>query len=224
MRRIWLAHPNFWLGLVSDLAKNKYDMPRSYLLVLVSFFFFISQVVAANEDRIENLWLASTLLGLAHGSVFSLFPTVCMEWFGMRKNYFCPLFFPSSSKILLFSAHFSENWGYLLLSPMAGGDLFSIIFGKNLDKHHVTNINDQAPTAKAASFAAPQCLLGLECYVDTLYLTAGATFLAILLSIWAGYRDRRKITASREKEEFSRRGGDPWEYDEERRGLIDDAS
>ena len=94
MRPIWsLIQDSILLGLVSDLAKNKYDMPRSYSLVLVSFFFFISQVVAANEDRIENLWIASTLLGLAHGSVFSLFPTVCMEWFGMRKNYFCPLFF-----------------------------------------------------------------------------------------------------------------------------------
>jgi hypothetical protein len=106
---------------------------------------------------------------------------------------------------------------------MAGGNLFSIIFGRNLDKHDVTNTIGQVPIAKAASFAAPQCLLGLECYVDTLYLTAGATFLAMLLSIWAGYRDRRKIAASREKE-FSRRGGDSWEYDEERRGMIDDAS
>ena len=192
-------------------------MPRSYSLVFVSFLFFISQVVAANEDRIDNLWIASTLLGLAYGSVFSLFPTVCMEWFGMRKNYFRPPLFSSSSKILFFSAHFSENWGYLSLSPMAGGNLFSIVFGRNLDKHDVTNANDQA-----APFAAPRCLLGLECYVDTLYLTAGATFLGMLLSIWAGYRDRRKIAASRE--EFSRQGGDPWESDEERRGMIDDAS
>ena len=68
-------------------------MPRSYSLVFVSFLFFISQVVAANEDRIDNLWVTSTLLGLAYGSVFSLFPTVCMEWFGMRKNYFRPPFF-----------------------------------------------------------------------------------------------------------------------------------
>ena len=100
---------------------------------------------------------------------------------------------------------------------MAGGNLFSIVFGRNLDKHDVTNANDQA-----APFAAPRCLLGLECYVDTLYLTAGATFLGMLLSIWAGYRDRRKIAASRE--EFSRQGGDPWESDEERRGMIDGAS
>ena len=221
MRPIWsLIQDSILLGLVSDLAKNKYDMPRSYSLVLVSFFFFISQVVAANEDRIENLWIASTLLGLAHGSVFSLFPTVCMEWFGMRKNYFRPPFFFSSlSKILFFPAHFSENWGYLSLSPMAGGNFFSIVFGRNMDKHDVTNTNGRAPIAKSA---APQCLLGLECYVDTLYLTAGATFLGMLLSIWAGYRDRRKIVASREV--FTRRGGDPWESDEERRGMIDDAS
>jgi hypothetical protein len=140
----------------------------------------------------------------------------------VRTTFVHP-FFSSSSKMLFFSAHFSENWGYLSLSPMAGGNLFSIVFGRNLDKHDVTNTIGQAPIAKAAPFAAPQCLLGLECYVDTLYLTAGATFLAMLLSIWAGYRDRRKIAASREKE-FSRRGGDPWEYDEERRGMIDDAS
>jgi hypothetical protein len=60
-------------------------MPRSYSLVLVAFFFFVSQVATATIDRIEHLWLASALLGLAHGSVFSLFPTVCLEWFGMRK-------------------------------------------------------------------------------------------------------------------------------------------
>jgi hypothetical protein len=107
---------------------------------------------------------------------------------------------------------------------MAGGNLFSIVFGRNLDKHDVTKTNGPASIAKAAPFLAPQCLLGLECYVDTLYLTAGATFLSILLSIWAGYRDRRKIVASREKKEFSRRGGGSWEYDEERRGMINDTS
>jgi hypothetical protein len=106
---------------------------------------------------------------------------------------------------------------------MAGGNLFSLVFGRNLDKHDVTKTNGQASIAKAAPFTAPQCLLGLECYVDTLYLTAGATFLSMLLSVWAGYRDRRKIAASRKKE-FSRRGSASWEYDEERRGMINDDS
>lgn len=47
--------------------------------------FFVSQVVAGSVSNIDHLWIASALLGLAHGSVFSLFPTVCLEWFGMRK-------------------------------------------------------------------------------------------------------------------------------------------
>jgi len=51
----------------------------------VSSFFFISQVMAANVDDVRHLWMASAMLGLAHGSVFSLFPNVCLEWFGMRK-------------------------------------------------------------------------------------------------------------------------------------------
>ena len=45
----------------------------------------------------------------------------------------------------------------------------------------------------------PQCLLGLNCYVDTIYLTIFATFLAILLSIWAGYReDRTKVAIAQD--------------------------
>jgi len=72
-------------GLVSDFAKNKFDIPRSHCLVLVASLIFISQVMTAIEDRIENLWVASSILGLAYGSAFSLFPNVCLEWFGMRK-------------------------------------------------------------------------------------------------------------------------------------------
>lgn len=85
------SHPAFLTplsltGLVSDLGKNRFGMPRSYSLALVSFFFFVSQVATASVSDIRNLWIASSLLGLAHGSVFSLFPTVCLEWFGMRAS------------------------------------------------------------------------------------------------------------------------------------------
>ena len=80
-----LSSPSL-IGLVSDLGKNRFGMPRSYSLTLVSFFFFVSQVATASINDIQNLWIASSLLGLAHGSVFSLFPTVCLEWFGMRAS------------------------------------------------------------------------------------------------------------------------------------------
>jgi len=106
------------------------------------------------------------------------------------------------------------------MSPMVAGNLFSIVFGRNLDAHE--GARDQPSIAEPA-LATPQCLRGLQCYVDTLYLTAGATFLSILLSIWAGYRDRQKIIASRQTKEFSTRSSVPWEDDEERRAMIHDS-
>lgn len=60
-------------------------MPRSHSLVLVAFIYLMSQVVAANVSNISNLWIASTLLGLAHGSISALIPIVCLEWFGLRE-------------------------------------------------------------------------------------------------------------------------------------------
>ncbi|KAF5352104.1 hypothetical protein D9757_013761 [Collybiopsis confluens] len=34
-----------------------------------------------------------------------------------------------------YGTHFSENWGYLSLSPLLGGNIFSVAFGRNLDAH-----------------------------------------------------------------------------------------
>lgn len=36
----------------------------------------------------------------------------------------------------------------------------------------------------------PLCVSGSQCYISTVYITTFATFLAILLSVYAGYRDR----------------------------------
>ena len=71
-------------GLVSDFVKNNFDMPRSYSITLVASLLLVSQIVAANIRDVSHLWIASSFLGLAHGCAFSLFPTVCLEWFGMR--------------------------------------------------------------------------------------------------------------------------------------------
>lgn len=109
------------------------------------------------------------------------------------------------------AAHFSENWGYLSMSPMAAGNFFSLIFGRNLDAHDPGSTDEALLTRVAAS--APQCLEGIECYVDTIYLTAAATFLSMLLSIWAGYRDRQKIAAARHQRRL-RRSVSTWEEHE----------
>lgn len=73
------------IGIISDYTKHTYSLPRSYSLTLVSLIFFLSQLVIISVTSISSLWIASLLLGLAYGSMFSIFPNVCMEWFGMRE-------------------------------------------------------------------------------------------------------------------------------------------
>jgi hypothetical protein len=59
------------IGLDSNFTKNKSCICCRY--------FFISQVVAGSINDIAHIWIASALRGLAYGSAFSLFPTVCLE-------------------------------------------------------------------------------------------------------------------------------------------------
>ena len=188
-------------------------MPRSYCLTLVASIFFISQIITGTISDIAHLWIASALVGLAYGSAFSLLPTVCLEWFGLRKCGLPPLFqvyWCWMVYFLFLSAHFSENLGYLFVSPIFGGNLFSLLFGRNLDAHnkssppnHLSSHNtltNPPPPSLVHVYTAPQCSLGLNCYRDAIYLTMFATFLAIILSVWAGYRDWLKIVMLRKME------------------------
>ena len=99
-------------------------------------------------------------------------------------------------------AHFSENWGYLCMSPMVSGNLFSILFGRNFDAHEGVQM-EVIPSPSASlklirdsdttTSSDLRCIQGLECYVDTIRLTIGVTLVSILLSVWAGWRDKRRI-------------------------------
>ncbi|KAG6918742.1 hypothetical protein DXG01_011933 [Tephrocybe rancida] len=176
----WISLLNFsgriFIGLVSDYTKNHFGFPRSYSLVLASSLSFLSQVmVALVVDDVKHLWIASAMLGLAHGSVYSLFPNVCLDWFGMP--------------------HFSENWGYLFASPIVPGNLFVMAFGRILDAHDKPLVN----LATLSTSVAKTCMLGRECYVDALYLTMSACFLSLLLSIWAAWRDQNMWRGEMEK-------------------------
>lgn len=92
-------------------------------------------------------------------------------------------------------AHFSENWGYLTLAPIVAGNIFSLMFGSNLDAHEThPRLPDWKGTVSHHTVTMPpRCMLGKECYVDTVYVTMVACFVAVLLSFWACLKDRKKI-------------------------------
>ncbi|KAH7881863.1 major facilitator superfamily domain-containing protein [Phlebopus sp. FC_14] len=184
------------IGLISDFTRIKLRLPRAYCLCIVSSLFVISQASAIGVASVTQLWMASALLGLAYGSLFGICPTIVIEWFGL--------------------AHLSENWGYASFAPLVGGNLFSLMFGRNLDAHAPNqDTRSSLPTATTStpstllSFSTThtvsspiistrelpsdhQCFDGRECYVTSLQVTMVACMFALGLSVWAGIRDGRR--------------------------------
>ncbi|CAL1713245.1 unnamed protein product [Somion occarium] len=173
------------IGVIADITKNYLKLPRSFCISLVAALFVVSQAVLYNVEHVNNLWKASALLGLAYGSLFGLFPTITIEWFGLP--------------------HFSENWGFVSLSPMIGGNVFSIAFGQNLDAHapseaspedSSTSLLSSTLSTTSSLFARGglpsehQCLQGRVCYTDSIKMTIVACCFALVLAVYAGWRDR----------------------------------
>lgn len=182
---------------MADFAKHRYSIRRVTLLIPICLVFLLSQLFASHTASPEHLWKSSALLGSAYGAMFSLAPLITLEWFGVER--------------------FSRNWGTVALSPVVGGNVFSLMFGRNLDHH----ASEAAETSYMASGAVEslvrrggipdpnsdhQCFQGLECYASSLNITAAACVLALLLSIGATWRDK-KVYAQRDLQiAESRRG------------------
>ena len=95
------------------------------------------------------------------------------------------------------------------VAPFLGGNLFSLLFGRNLDAHVPATANstlaspsggvslplvDLRPRA-AVPHSGRQCFEGRVCYAGTLGVTTFACMVALVLSLVAAWRDRRKARA-----------------------------
>ncbi|CDW94464.1 hypothetical protein, partial [Sporisorium scitamineum] len=108
------------IGLLSDLLVNKTASAanRVWLLIVVTTLALASQLLAAFPGAIstvDDLFAVSTLTGLAYGTLFGVCPTLVFEWFGMK--------------------HFSQNYGFVSLSPVVAGNVFNLLFGRIYDSH-----------------------------------------------------------------------------------------
>ncbi|KAG2072862.1 MFS general substrate transporter [Suillus decipiens] len=154
------------IGLIADLIRIRLRLPRAYCLSIVSTLFVTSQLSAVSVNNVAHLWKATALLGLAQGSLFGIAPTIVIDWFGL--------------------SHLSENWGFVSLSPLVGGNLFSLMFGRNLDSHASNDDTEtHSPLSLTRRGGLPsdhQCFEGRNCYVSSLYVTATACLIALGLS------------------------------------------
>ncbi|PWZ02829.1 MFS general substrate transporter [Testicularia cyperi] len=176
------------IGLLSDYLVNRTGnaAKRVWLLIVVTTLAFSSQVLAATPDAIQTvdqLLSVSVLTGLAYGTLFGICPVLVFEWFGM--------------------AHFSQNYGFVSLSPVVAGNIFNLLFGRIYDSHvpkDGTNNEINTILSLVSSFQkghghkgdggnndAPShnhlCMQGEECYRQVFVITSAGCAVAIVLSI-----------------------------------------
>ncbi|WVF70375.1 hypothetical protein IAT40_005165 [Kwoniella sp. CBS 6097] len=189
---IWNCAGRIIGGVVSDFGKTKYHISRIWFLPVVAILFTISQISALETTRVQSLWMVSSLLGLAYGSLFNVMPMLVLEWFGMR--------------------HFSQNWGWTAVAPILGSNGFNLLFGRVYDAHTTGRIGTEDDVAlpsddvdaiitlrkllKRGGSAIPDdgkhdCLVGEECYGTAFKFTLLGTVVALGLSVWAGIRRER---------------------------------
>ncbi|OCF33961.1 hypothetical protein I316_04307 [Kwoniella heveanensis BCC8398] len=190
---IWNCAGRIIGGVVSDFGKTKYHISRIWFLPVVAILFIISQVSALETTRVQSLWMVSSLLGLAYGSLFNVLPMLVLEWFGMR--------------------HFSQNWGWTAVAPILGSNGFNLLFGKVYDAHTIGRIGTEDGIAspvddkidvidtlgrlmRRGGSAIPDdgkhdCLVGEDCYGTAFKFTLLGSVVALCLSVWAGVRRER---------------------------------
>ncbi|ORX36103.1 major facilitator superfamily domain-containing protein, partial [Kockovaella imperatae] len=184
---IWNCMGRIIGGIYSDFCKTRFGMERIWFLPVVAGLFIISQLSALNTTVVSNLWIVSTLLGLAYGSLFNVVPMLVLEWFGM--------------------GHFSQNYGWICVAPVIGGNVFNVVFGRVYDSNTVGRIG--LPTGVSGTISELRrlvvkaagevgrhdcmCLVGEQCYGTAFKISALGCTVALGLSIWAGVRRRRRL-------------------------------
>ncbi len=166
------------IGLLSDLLVNKTGSAanRVWLLIVVTTLALASQILAALPGAVStvgDLFGVSTLTGLAYGTLFGVCPTLVFEWFGMK--------------------HFSQNYGFVSLSPVVAGNVFNLLFGRVYDSHVpqdervLSTIMEALRGGRGGRGDHPAtrhlCMDGEECYRQVFVVTSVGCGVAVVVSL-----------------------------------------
>ncbi|SJX60215.1 uncharacterized protein SRS1_11520 [Sporisorium reilianum f. sp. reilianum] len=174
------------IGLLSDLLVNRTASAanRVWLLIVVTTLALASQLLAAFPgavSTVDELYAVSTLTGLAYGTLFGVCPTLVFEWFGMK--------------------HFSQNYGFVSLSPVVAGNVFNLLFGHIYDSHVPSDARMLSAVVHALAGKAHDdhptsrhlCMDGEECYRHVFVVTSVGCAVAVLVSVGLVVRRARNV-------------------------------
>ncbi|RIA86041.1 major facilitator superfamily domain-containing protein [Glomus cerebriforme] len=75
----------FGAGFVSDLAKNTFNMRRTWLILVAGICVFVGQILTGFIIKdLNHLWISTIFIGIGYGFLFGISPTIVNEWFGTR--------------------------------------------------------------------------------------------------------------------------------------------
>ncbi|KAI9501955.1 hypothetical protein GGI25_005232 [Coemansia spiralis] len=110
------------IGIVADMCKRVWNLPRSGILVVVAFSVVVSQIIVGAAESLSTLLVGSALTGLSYGFIFGFVPTLVSVWFGTR--------------------HFGSNWGlasaFIGFSGQGLGAFFGYIYDSNIPDRDAT--------------------------------------------------------------------------------------
>ncbi|XP_044721970.1 major facilitator superfamily domain-containing protein [Hirsutella rhossiliensis] len=96
-------------GVGSDFLVRSLHASRLWCLFVACLVFLVAQVFALSVQNPHLLGFVSAFSGLGHGVLFGVFPSLVTEAFGIRG--------------------LSQNWGFMMLAPVASSNVFNLLYG-----------------------------------------------------------------------------------------------
>lgn len=113
---------------------------------------------------------------VAYGFLFGVYPSIVAEVFGVHG--------------------LSQNWGWMTLAPVIAGNIFNLLYGKQIS--HLKSLHSIARAGinlllgriyDSHSIILPDgrrdCREALDCYSAAYWITFGASFASVMLSLWS---------------------------------------
>lgn len=156
------THP----GPGPDPTRKPFTVSRMSILLTTTILFSLGQLLlatAAIQSHPPLFPLASALIGLGYGAVFSLSPIIVSVVWGVQN--------------------FGTNWGIVAVVPAAGAAIWGAVY---------SGVYQAGVERSRALGEAEQMCYGVACYRSTFWAMAVASWVAVGLWAWAWRRWRAR--------------------------------
>ena len=167
-------------GIGSDIFIHR-GLSRFWTLVVSSCVFTVAQICALNIENPNNLFILSSLSGMAYGILFGVYPALVADAFG--------------------SSGMGINWGCMTWAPVLSANAFNLIYGTILDAHSIFEGGD------GDGHGERTCDEGRACYQNAYWVTLIASLCGVAWSLYCVGRESLHSKSARERRE--RRAHEP---------------